>query len=213
MNKDIGNMNLFMMCKSLERGALSELPAGYCIRSLRCEELNLWKAIHFDDPDTVVRYRGFMDQYFQNVYAHNETLFFDRCKVVCDEADRPIGTCFVWKSYDRFNAVHWFKVIKPHEGKGVGRALLSYVMRDLTPEEYPVYLHTQPTSDRAIKLYTDFGFSLLTDPIVGLRDNDLKQSLMALKIRMPAKAYENLRFESAPSIFLDACASSPINAF
>ena len=213
MKKDIGNMNLFMMCKSLGRGALSELPVGYCIRSLRREELDLWKAIHFDDPDTVIRYRGFMDQYFQNVYAHNETLFFDRCTVVCDEADRPIGTCFVWKSYDRFHAVHWFKVIKSHEGKGVGRALLSYVMRDLAPEDYPVYLHTQPTSDRAIKLYTDFGFSLLTDPIVGFRDNDLKQSLMALKIRMPAKAYENLRFESAPSAFLDACASSPINAF
>jgi hypothetical protein len=32
----------------------------------------------------------------------------------------------------------------------------------VTVHEYPVYLHIQPSSFRAIKLYSDFGFSLLS---------------------------------------------------
>ena len=55
-------------------------------------------------------------------------------------------------------------MLNEYEGKGIGRALLSYVMQSLPQNEYPVFLHTHPASFRAIKLYSDMGFKLLTDP-------------------------------------------------
>ena len=77
----------------------------------------------------------------------------------------------------------------------------------LAPEEYPVYLHTQPSSYRAIKLYTDFGFSLLTGGRVGQRENQLAQSLPILREVMPPAAYGRLTFAPAPEELLSAAAS------
>lgn len=40
-----------------------------------------------------------------------------------------------------------------YEGKGIGRALLSYVLKSLPVNKYPVFLHTQPdkfSSDKII---------------------------------------------------------------
>lgn len=86
-------------------------------------------------------------------------------------------------------------------------------MKSIKEEDYPVYLHTQPSSYRAIKLYTDFGFAFLTDPIIGYRKNDLEESLPVLKAYMPQEYFEKLQFAKAPEDFLEAVKSSPINQF
>ena len=57
-----------------------------------------------------------------------------------------------------------------------------------------VFLHTQPSSFRAIKLHSDFGFAFLTDPIIGYRKNDLEECLTILKEHMPQKDFEKLQF-------------------
>ncbi len=165
MNYDIPDKNLFMMCRTLNRKALSALPAEYHIRTCRGDELGLWKGIHFDSVAEAEEYRAFMTKYFEDVYGGKKELFFQKCLFACDENDTPLGTCFAWKAYEHITTIHWFKVIKAQEGRGIGRALLSTVMNGLAQEEYPVFLHTQPSSYRAIKLYTDFGFALLTDPV------------------------------------------------
>ena len=84
---------------------------------------------------------------------------------------------------------------------------------DILAEDYPVYLHTQPGSYRAIKLYTDFGFALLTDQQVGFRENELEIGLPYLKEKMPEADFARLRFESAPEDFLQAVKSSPVSQF
>ena len=56
------------------------------------------------------------------------------------------------------------KRVLANEGKGLGRALLTEILKNAG---LPIYLHTQPTPARAIKLYSDFGFKLTTDPIIG----------------------------------------------
>ena len=81
-----------------------------------------------------------------------------------------------------------------HEGKGLGRALLSKILRHA---EYPIYLHTQPSSVRAIKLYSDFGFKLVTNPIIGYRKNDLTESLPYLQKIIPEADYGKLQFAEA----------------
>jgi len=203
----IPDCNLFMMCERLNKSALSELPAGYHIRACRRDELEIWKAIHFDTPSEAAENNAYMTGFFNRVYAPDGDLFFQRCLFVCDSGDRPAGTCTAWRTFGCASTIHWFKVLRSHEGKGLGRALLSESMRRLSAGDYPVFLHTQPSSYRAIKLYSDFGFALLTDPQVGHRSNDLDAALPHLKRLMPESVFSQLCFRKTPLWFLDAAAT------
>ena len=200
--KGIPDINLFMMCERLDSNALSELSADYHIRNCRKDELDIWKEMPFDDPMEAKEYGGFMADYFSTVYAAKGDLFYEKCLFVCDNNDSPIATAFIWKAYEKINTVHWVKVLKEYEGKGIGRALLSILMKDLKEEDYPVYLHTQPSSYRAIKLYSDFGFSLLSDPYIGPRKNDLEECRQILKRCMPDEYFNRLQISEAPTYFL-----------
>ncbi len=197
------DLDLFMMCPKLDRQALSLLPASYHIRSCRQDELSIWKAFPFDTPAEAIEYEGFMTDFFNNTYGDKEDQFFHNTLFVCDEQDQPIATCLLWKAYGLFNTIHWLKVLKSHEGKGLGRALLSVILQDLPNAAYPIYLHTQAGSYRAIKLYADFGFKILTDPVIGSRTNDWEACLPYLEQAMPPKAYSLLKTCTAPSYFIE----------
>ena len=200
--EEISDKNLFMMCQKLNINALSELSDEYHIRNCREDELDIWKAMPFDIPKEAKEYRGFMTDYFINVYADKGNLFFEKCLFVCDNTDKPIATAFIWKAYDEFNTIHWLKVLKEYEGRGIGRALLSIIMKELQEKDYPVYLHTHPTGYRAIKLYSDFGFKLLSDPIIGNRTNDIEEGLPFLEKHMTNEAYKKLQIIEVPKYFL-----------
>ena len=167
----------------------------------------------FDTQEEARQYAPYMARYFQNVYAAKEAEFFARCLFVRAANGAPVGTAFLWRAYGRVNTLHWLKVRKEYEGQGIGRALLTRLLMPLAPEEYPVYLHTQPGSYRAIKLYTDFGFALLTDARIGPRENQLAQSLPFLQQAMPPAAYARLAFAQAPEALLSAAASREISEF
>ena len=196
---EIENANLFMMCTHARKDAMAELPGGYHFRRILPGELELWKRMHFDDEATANAYSGYMTEWFARVYAQRVGEFFERCIFACDRADIPVGTCFLWNAYSAIPTVHWFKVLKAHEGKGIGRALLSAVMKSA---DYPVFLHTQPGSYRAIKLYSDFGFSLLLDPVIGSRKNDIAIALPYLRDHLLQPEFEKLSFSHAPEAFL-----------
>jgi GNAT superfamily N-acetyltransferase len=198
----IEDKSLFMMCKEVRREAFSEIPAGYSLRCCRPEELAIWKRMQFDSAEDAASYDGFMNQFFQQVYGGQEEQFFKRCLFICDKDNRPVGTCFIWKAYGKISTIHWFKIVKEQEGKGLGRALLTAVMKQAGKEDYPVFLHTHPGSLRAIKLYSDMGFSLLTDPVIGHRINDLEACLPIMKDYLSVDAWNGLTFASAPASFL-----------
>lgn len=195
--------NLFMVCRKVERGAFAPLPDGVTVRNCRPDELDIWKDFHFDTAREAQENRPFMDEFFDRVYAPHGDEFFRRCLFVC-ENDVPIGTCFIWKAYGCVNTVHWFKVRRECEGRGIGRALLTCVLEGLTEGDMPVCLHTQPSSFRAIKLYNDFGFALATDACIGGRDNSLPQALPALRRVMGRERFMALRMDSAPEELLRA---------
>src|SRR5690625_2208064 len=196
--EELPDKDLFMICKSLNKQALSSLPQGYSIKNCRKDEFYIWKAMHFDDSQTAAEYDQFMEDYFKATFADQKELFFDRTLFVCDDENIPIATCLLWKAYNKFNTIQWFKVVKNYEEQGIGRALLSSIMKGLDKSDYPIFLHTHPSSYRAIKLYSDFGFQLLSDPGFGIRSNDLEDSLAYLKKHMPKKYFDNLEITKAP---------------
>jgi ribosomal protein S18 acetylase RimI-like enzyme len=228
MEEDIPEKNLFMMCPKVNTASFCELPPGYHIRNCRENELDIWKAMPFDEPEMGKQYYDFMSDYFNNVYLEKKDEFFKKCLFVCDVEDKPVGTCFIWKAYDKINTLHWLKILKDYEGKGLGRALLTGVMKNLQKDDYPIYLHTQPSSYRAIKLYADFGFYLLSNPdernlrpygarrsvpVIGNRTNDIEECLKILEDYIPEKVYNTLRITTAPLDFLEAVRTSKTDQF
>jgi len=213
MQEQIPDKNIFMMCSKLNHDAVSKMPKGFHVRYCRENELDTWKALHFDTPELAEEYYDYMTQFFYDVYLPKGDLFYKRCLFVCNADDHPVGTCFVWKSYNAIWTLQWFKVLKEFEGRGIGRALLSIVMTSLTEDELPLFLHTQPSSYRAIKLYSDFGFHLISDPVIGSRRNEIDECMPILKKYMPTSDYNKLRFVRAPQFFLNAVGTSDINEF
>lgn len=211
--EEIPDINIFMMCEVLNRNSLSELPANYFIRSCRHDELDIWKTMPFDDADLAKKYEEFMTGYFATTYGGKEELFFAKTLFVCDRQDKPVATCLSWNAYDEFNTIQWFKVLKGYEGQGIGRALLSIIMQKLGRRDYPVYLHTQPSSFRAIKLYSDFGFSLLSGDRFGIRKNNLDQCLPILEKFMPKEYFHKLRIIAPPKEFEDKINKYDTNQF
>ena len=84
--EEIPDRNIFMMCESLNRNALTELPVGYSLRNCRHDELDIWKTMPFDNPDLAKEYDGFMSNYFTVTYGGKEELFFDKMLFVCDSS-------------------------------------------------------------------------------------------------------------------------------
>lgn len=205
--------NLFMMCTQLNKEALTRMPEGYTLRPCRKEELSVWKAMPFDDAKTALAYEPYMQSYFELVYQDKSDLFFKRCLFLCDANDQPIGTAFIWPAYDKITTLHWVKVKKDYEDKKLGRAMLSVILGSLSKEDFPIYLHTQPGSYRAIKLYSDFGFKFITDEQVGTRHNDLDTVLPELEKLMTKEAFEQLQFVSAPADFLNHLSHYPHDEF
>ena len=198
MKEEIPDYNIFMMCEQLNKNALTELNADYYFRNCRPNELELWKAFPFDSDTVPVEYQDFMDQIAKDSYSDNMETFFQNTIFVCEKNDKPIATCSYWKAYGKFYSIHWLKTLKNYEGLGLGRAILSKIMQEFVPEDYPIYIHTQPGSYRAIKLYSDFGFDLLKGGQLGHRINELEKSLPILGEFMPQKDYESLRIRDTP---------------
>jgi GNAT superfamily N-acetyltransferase len=203
---EIPDLNLFMMCHQLEASALTTLSPEYTIRSSRPDELGIWKAFPFDTPEEAVENEQFMTDFFLTAYAGREDQFFERTKFVCDARDVPVATGMIWPSYRELTTVHWFKVVLSHEGRGIGRALLSELMQQVPLDDYPVYLHTQPGSYRAIKLYSDFGFRVIVNENTGTRPNDYVEALRHLEAVMPPREFRRLDTVVAPRRFEEVLA-------
>jgi hypothetical protein len=64
-----------------------------------------------------------------------------------------------------------------------------------------------------VKLYSDFGFKLITDPFVGYRRNDLSESLTYLKEILPKSSYAGLQFAKANEELLTAALITKVAEF
>src|SRR5687768_1212715 len=69
--RDIPDLNVFMMCTRPNVRAYRALPPGYHLRSCRPDELALWRAFPFDDAAQAREYDAFMTRFFDETYGDN----------------------------------------------------------------------------------------------------------------------------------------------
>lgn len=206
MDDIIANYNLFMACYEIDKKAFGELPKNYSFRLCKRDELDIWKRLCVEKDE----YIDFMTDYFEKVYRKDEDEFFKRCTFVCTPEGIPVGTCYIWRSYGKVNTIGFLRVLPEYEGKGIGRALLTHILKDA---DCPIYLHTHPIAYRAIKMYSDFGFQFLTNHYIGHRQNHFYASLDTLREVMPEKIFNKLKTTLADDYFLNTVLSSTIDEF
>ena len=203
MNKEERNIHVFMMCNNIDTTAFKDLPEEYSVRCLNKNELEIWKRLPFYEYDYTEKEQEYMTNWYKTFYGINEEFFYKNCLVVCNKKDEIIGSCFLWKSYNGLiNSIHWFKIIQEYENRGLGRALLTILLKNVNKIDMPIYLHTQIGSYRAIKLYADFGFEIISNEKICREKNDTNRIKTLLKKYIPEKHYEKIKYIKAPISFI-----------
>lgn len=195
---ELPDKHIFMMCPAPRPDRFAAFPAGFSVREMSRSDLPAWMAMPFDDPSEAATHRPFMERYVARVYGADLDRFLERTAVV-ERDGRIAGVCTGWKTYGKIETVHWLKVKSEWEGLGLGRALMTRILEEA---EFPVYLHTQPDSFRAIGLYADLGFKLLEGERFGLRTNHLAEGMAYLEQQMLPQKFRLLETVAAPGAFV-----------
>jgi GNAT superfamily N-acetyltransferase len=153
-----------MMRPHLRQIPAAAFPSGYRIRNLRPDEGSLWLAIERDaEEEFQVR---FADNAFEREFGTDLDSVPRRCFVVVDDSGAGVGTISAWYYTYRqqeYGLIHWVAVRRAHQGRGLGRAMISFAMEQLVRWHDRALLNTANRRYAAIALYLDFGFAPVLD--------------------------------------------------
>lgn len=127
-----------------------------------------------------------LDYFVQN---YNLDELVNKCFFAETSDGKVIGTCTAW--YDNkddyvVSSLHWLAVLPEYQKSGIGRALVIAVMNHYKENDLlPVYLHTQPWSYKAIKIYHSLGFKLQKIDTFGDYSNDYTDAKEILERYLP----------------------------
>lgn len=183
IDRSIAYKNIIMKCDCFD--TIYNFPAGIKIRNYRDGDETHWANIEYaiGDFDSIDSSK----QYFIEHYKTND--IYERCFFAEDNNQNVIGTCIAW--YDKkgnatVSSLHWLAVLPEYQNKGIGKVLLSSAMNYYKSKNlFPVYLHTQPWSYKAIRLYNSFGFQIQKEDTFADYINEYNEAIEILKRYLP----------------------------
>jgi len=133
-------------------------PTGYGIRPMTIQDIGLWTDIQRDaEPYLQITDTMFLDEFGDDIEAIQW-----RCFIVTDPGGRGIGTISAWYTRDfrgdEIGRIHWVCLRPSAQGKGLGKAAMSYALIAMAQWHDRCFLQTSANRLAAIKLYLDFGF-------------------------------------------------------
>ena len=132
------------MGRSLKNIPAADFPQGYGLRPVDSSESELWQKLTgdifgYDEPARKMQFEG-------------EKKYF------VTGTNGPVGTISTRPGGEDFGSIHWVGVTPEHRGKGVAKAALSAVMKQLGAKYTNAWLSTEKDNDAALNLYKKFGF-------------------------------------------------------
>ena len=180
LNRTIPFFNLILKCD--EYAMLPEnLPEGYRIVSYQPGIEADWARLEcavgdFENEKEAADY--FCEKYLQS--DRSDDILF-----LTDRTGNVIGSCIAWsdeRNGKPVNSLHWLIVDEKYQGKKLGRSLCTAVMnRFYRKGGWPVYIHTQPWSWKAILLYSSLGFRLQRSDSFAEYSNQYDDAVKTLK--------------------------------
>lgn len=143
-------------------------------------------------------------KYFSERFLSDRAALAQRMTLAVDSTGTVVGSCLAWRNTDAkepFSLLHWLVVDPACQGKGIGRALCVRtleVFRELG--ESPIYLHTQPWSHKAVRLYNSVGFRMMKGKTPFACENQYEQAMAALKPLLAQDVFSRLEASAEESM-------------
>jgi GNAT superfamily N-acetyltransferase len=154
------NVALRMTRATLRDLSPTVLPAGYRLRAFRPGDEPAWTAIQAEADRFSAHVIG--PDLFARVFGDDQPTLASRLFFADGSGAEPIGTAAAWWREgpdDSWGRVHWLAVRPEHQGKGIGRALLTAVCARLADLGHAhAYLTTSAGRLPALRLYLSAGF-------------------------------------------------------
>ncbi len=196
LDRTIPFYNTIMKCTDyspVEAG----LPEGFFISSYQPGYEKEWARLEYSagDFDSLAEAENyFIETYLKDPELQPDILF------ALDGKNDVVGSCIAWKDMrgeETVSSLHWLVVDEPYQRRGIGRALCIAVMNIYAEKDaFPVYIHTQPWSWKAILLYCSLGFRLQKTDSFSHYTNEYENAMTELKKTVDEDQYELLKITS-----------------
>ena len=194
----IAYKSIIMRCDELQKSAFRELSSEVEIEFYKSGMEDVWVQVQKCAGEFKKESDEQVKAYFMERYGCQPEELKKRCIFLKDiHKGEYIGTCMAWfeaKGDKVVPVLHWLAVADDYSGRGYARMLITQVMELF--EKYAagqsIYLHTQPCSYRAIKLYNDFGFCMSRNDVYGTAVNEYEEAMEILEKCMSEEAYKRV---------------------
>lgn len=194
LDRSIPFYNTILKCEHYADDMEIVLPDGYHIRSYQPGDEKAWAKLEYEIGDFASIDEA--EAYFISQYHQDIDALKDRCFFVVDEQENAVGSCIAWKDKrgaELVASLHWLVVSPHYQGKGLGKTLCQRIMKVFQEKkEFPVYIHTQPWSYKAIFLYLHQGFKLQMTDTFSHYENQYALAMDALKKVLTPSQYDEL---------------------
>ena len=164
LDRSIPYYNIIMKKNAPTTFAVPALPPQFELHSYRPDVAQQWAELEYEIGD----YPSVQEAsaYFAKTYLGRPGLLAQRGVFVSDKnSGCLVGACIAWfddQNGTPVSSLHWLITKEAYHGRGIGSALIAAALNIYEQENaFPVYLHTQPWSYQAIRLYHKFGFQLM----------------------------------------------------
>ena len=164
LDRGIPYYNIIMKKNAPTTFAVPALPPQFELHAYRTGVEQQWAELEQEIGDFPSVQEA--SAYFAKTYLSRSDLLARRGIFVSDKnSGCLVGACIAW--FDEQNgtpvsSLHWLITKETYQGRGIGSALIAAALNIYEQENaFPVYLHTQPWSYQAIRLYHKFGFRLM----------------------------------------------------
>lgn len=149
---------LRMIRPNLESIPQVPFPEGFGIRCMRLGEAALWTDIQRDTEE----FAPITDGTFEREFGDDLPATQWRCYFVTNEKGAAIGTISAWYSRDfkgqDYGRIHWVAIRPAYQGRGLGKAALSYTLNRMAEWHRRAWLATSTGRVPAVLMYLNFGF-------------------------------------------------------
>ena len=146
------------------RDNLEDIPgfapsSDYTVRWFQAGDDEAWRRIQ----TAAEKFHPITSDTFVRVFGRNATWLSQRLCFILDAEGNAVGTGAAWfdDNFDgkKFGRIHWMAVVPEHQGRGLGRVLMTEVCHRLRELKHTnAYLITSSARIAAIRLYLSLGF-------------------------------------------------------
>lgn len=180
LDRTIPFYNTIMKCSSLRKYDV-ELPDGFTIVPYQRGYERGWAELEYAAGDFGSVQEA--EEYFTETYLQDPELF-SKILFMLDRNQEVVGSCIAWQDMrgeSSVSSLHWLVMKEHYQGNGLGRALSAAVMNIFAEHDaFPVYIHTQPWSWKAILLYISLGFKLQKTDTFSHYENEYDKAIATL---------------------------------